>query len=189
MITVTTGLNERYFRWMYDQICDDYNLDSPYSYTVVCEAMHQIVFRATVPHDDNRVADGLGLRNQFMCTERYLPSPRELNDLMGPEASVFEVLVAFAKRINYNVVLSERTWFNIFVTNLGLADYNDGRFRTQNGWRIRRILDRFNNRAYREDGRGGLFPLKPHNMAVDGDQRDVELWYQWSAYATQQVLY
>jgi hypothetical protein len=174
---------------LYEQVCDERNLDSPYSYTVVCDAMHQIAFRATVPHDDNRVADGLGLRNEFIFTERYIPSPRDLNTLMGPEASIFEVLVALSKRVNYNVVLSERTWFNIFITNLGLADYNDWRFRTQHAWRIRRILERFNDRTYREDGRGGLFPLKPYDRDADGDQRQVEIWYQWSAYATQQVLY
>ena len=179
------GLRERYFRWLYDQVCDDHDLNSPYSYTVVCDIMHQIVFRTDIPHDDNRAADAVGLRNDFMFTERYVPSARELAALMEPAASIFEVLVALAKRVNYQIEYSERTWFNIFITNLKLHLYSDWTVKPQHKWRIIRILERFNDRTYRKDGCGGLFPLR----RPDEDQRTVELWYQWSAWATEAVMY
>ena len=180
-----TELRERYFQWLYDQVCDIHDLNSPYSYTIVCDIMHQYLFRTDIPHDDNRAADGVGLRNDFMFTERRIPHPRELARLMGPEASIFEVLVALAKRCNYQIEYSERTWFNIFITNLGLDQYNDWYFKPQHQWRVKRIIEKFNNRTYLRNGRGGLFPLKK----PDEDQREIELWYQWAAWATEAVTY
>jgi hypothetical protein len=183
---VMSGLSERYFDWLYARVCDVRDLNSPYSYSVVCDYMHQISFKTLVPHDDNRAAYGIGLRNEFMLQETYLPSPRDLAILMGPDtASIFEVLVALASQANFLIEYSERTWFNIFLTNLGLVTFNDYQYTPRQKYRIIRIIERFNNRTYRADGNGGLFPLK----RPDEDQRETELWYQMAAYMTEKAMY
>ena len=49
---------------------------------------------------------------------------------------------------------------------------------------VQERVDVFLDRAYSPDGTGGLFPLHE----PDEDQRQVELWYQMSAYLLERVL-
>jgi hypothetical protein len=170
-----------YFRWLYHHAFEVYDIESPLSYTFVCDQMHQITFQATVPHDDNRRLDGLEFRQSFV---RLNPQRLYAERTGEPDATLLEVFVALASRASYmdGQALSEREWFWIFVQNLGLNDFHDEACLTRTTGRVRRNLVRFNERRYHRNGRGGLFPL----ANASEDQRKVELWYQMAAYINEQ---
>lgn len=152
--------------------------------TAVCRLMHQVEFSALVPYDENRIAVAAGLRNQFQKFAVSL-GPGEIADLMEPNASVFEVLIGLAAQADDMIPLTIQSWFSNFIENLGLDRYTDEYLERRSPWPAERIINTFNNRAYRPNGRGGIFPLKHPQH----DQREVELWYQMGAYMTQEGLY
>lgn len=178
------SIQDAYFRWLYGLVYEIWEIDSPQSYTVLSALMHQVPFTSLVPYDDNRIAEAAGLRNNF---QEYAGSmgPMEVADLMGPDASVFEVLIALADQADFMVPLTRKTWFHIFVENLNLDKYTDAYCRHRSTWPVERAINTFNNRNYRPNGRGGIFPLrKPEH-----DQREVELWYQMGAYMKENSMY
>jgi len=97
--------------------------------------------------------------------------------------------VALAQRMDFettgaydeNSVGSDRTayWFWEMMDNLGLTAYDDDSYVDLDGTTyVEQIIDEFVNREYDYDGTGGIFPLKH----AEKDQRNVEIWYQMSAY-------
>lgn len=169
----------QYFIWLYKQVCAVRDAGSPHSYTYVCEIMHQIPFKVLVPLDENRQADAFELRNVFMRSRQ--------GNFFEREASIFEVLVALAKRASVMVEQDMQFWFNIFLANLKLDHLSDPYCSslTAANRRIVNNLRKFNNRRYTPRGTGGLFPLvKPL-----ADQRRVELWYQMGAYMNENRIY
>ena len=62
-------------------------------------------------------------------------------------------------------------WFWGMIVNLGLGSMTDGRYDRRF---VEGVLNRFLNREYEPDGRGGLFRIKHCNR----DLRTVEIWYQ-----------
>ena len=176
-------LPEKYFRWLYDRVVEVYDIESSRSYITVCSIMHEMPFKAIVEFDENRAADGKELRSLFLSSTRGTRVSFEDSELYDP--TVFEVLVGLASRGNYMVDIKDHVWFSIFLGNLRLARYSDFYCLTHPTWVIVRNIRKFNDRRYKSDGQGGLFPLK-HALI---DQRRVELWYQMAAYATEQGLY
>ncbi|MFZ1684153.1 MAG: hypothetical protein WAU88_08510, partial [Candidatus Zixiibacteriota bacterium] len=61
---------------------------------------------------------------------------------------------------------------------LNLFQYNDLEYNDQAEATIDEVLNRVIFRTYDARGNGGLFPLRRPQR----DQREVELWYQASAY-------
>jgi hypothetical protein len=173
----------QYFNWLYDQVFAVRDVLSAYSYTMVCDRMHQIKFQALVQYDENRIAGGSELRNEFLKTsEAHLLYKTEL---MYEDASVFEVLVGLAKQANFMVEKTVADWFWIFITNLKLDGYTDQFVHNKPVYQIDRTLNKFNRRTYRANGVGGIFPLERPLT----DQRRVELWYQMGAYMTDNHMY
>jgi hypothetical protein len=167
-----------YFRWLYDQVVYFNDPQGMQSYWQVCARMQDMTFLDLVEHDSNRIAEATNLRDRFLATLADV-TPHDRNDLLFPDASIFEVLVALAERANYMVEMDMYKWFNIFLRNLGLDRYSDGYCLLHLTGNIDRILNRFNRRSYRANGHnGGLFPLEHPTR----DQREVELWYQMGAY-------
>lgn len=149
--------------------------------------MHQVEFTPLVHFDENRVAVALGLRDQFQASAGSL-GPGEIEELMAPPCSVFEVLCGLAWQANDQMIpLTMPVWFQIFIENLGLDKYSDevidGPGRA--AFNVEKIVNKFNNREYSPDGRGGIFPLK----RPQHDQRETELWFQMGAYITQEGMY
>ena len=65
------------------------------------------------------------------------------------------------------------------MDNLGLVPFDDESYVDLDGQTyVERIIDDFVKREYDFNGVGGIFPLKH----AEQDQRDVEIWYQMSAY-------
>lgn len=171
-------IEEVYFNWLYSKVA---SVDVPTpsnSYWTLFRDLYSIEFVWMVQGDDNRREDGLDVRrefqNQFHC-DRYDP-------WMNLECSVLEMLIAFARKAEFNTGISSREWFWRFMENLGLAGFNDARGNISR--RVGEVVENFMWRTYRRDGRGGLFPLRN----TPNDQRKVEIWYQFCEYLIDQDL-
>lgn len=178
------NVHDHYFNWLYDEAFPIRDMSSPHSYTTVCHRMHQIAFKNLVPHDDNRIAEASELRTRFL-NERFPLDPQDLADFMLPNASVLEVLIELARRADLMVPMIQGAWFRIFIKNLGLDVWDDRYAAIRVPGQIDRIIRKFNNRGYRPNGVGGIFPLRQ----FADDQRYVELWYQMGAYMTDNEMY
>lgn len=135
--------------------------------------LYQKEFIWLVKNDDNRVAEGRALRNEFV-NELHL---EELDlEWMNLGCSFFEMLLGLSRRLSFLDDGTPAEWLWHLLQNLQLSVYHD---RTQIPERdIDEILDAVIWRLYSPDGTGGLFPLRYPSE----DQRKVELWYQMNAY-------
>lgn len=177
-------LTKLYFRWLYDQVMAVNDPQGLSSYWNVCALMMDLVFLDLVEYDSNRIAEATILRDEFLATQKGI-TIHDRNDFLFPDASIFEVLVALARRANFMVEMDLYKWFQLFLRNLGLDRYNDWYCNSHFTGNIGRILNRFNSRTYQPNGhRGGLFPLAHPTR----DQRGVELWYQMGAYINEHMM-
>lgn len=174
------SLNDEYFSWLCDQI------KTSRTYIKLCKELHKIRFRWTVHNDDNRASDGFGLRYYFIEENHLDETHLEVRYLLKGEATVLEVMVALAQRMNDLMYkLNDREnhsgrWFKEMLTNLRLDEYTDNRepgerFREMTEQKIWRVVDILLDRTYDYDGSGSLFPLKQKPRK---DMRKVEIYYQ-----------
>ena len=177
-----SSLPRQYTRWLYDRVCAVRDFESPQSYVALCDEMQDIPFKVLVSRDDNRWNDGLDLRDEFLDFIRDRSLDREEERLREP--SLLEIFVGLAARARLLTAMDETEWFAIFLRNLGLEGCSDDKFDIIIRQRVRRILRKFNDRRYRANGQGGLFPL---TMPMC-DQREVEIWYQLGAYIREHYL-
>lgn len=164
-------LNE-YFEWLYRLVCGD-RYSNSISYKKLLAYLHRTEFTYLLSKDKNRAADGVDLRYRF-SKERYhghVPSC-----LDGP-CSIFEMMVALAIRCEETIMddpkIGDRTsqWFWGMVTNMGLGYMSDNRFDEHVA---KEIIDRFLNRDYSQNGRGGLFTVRN----CEYDLTNIEIWTQ-----------
>jgi hypothetical protein len=100
--------------------------------------------------------------------------------LEGP-CTVLELTVAIAlhieERIMDDPLVGNRTsqWFWGMMTSLGLGYMNDNRYDPAY---VDEVLDKFMNRQYEPNGKGGLFTVKKH----ENDMRKIEIFSQLCAY-------
>lgn len=131
----------------------------------------------TVPHDDNRLADGRDLRKEFIHEVIHDQGELEVDpDWIYIGCSVLELIVGLSRRLAFEAEGEAHYWFWVMLGNLDLSQYNDQR--DISPCDVEEVLNRLIFRQYEPSGEGGLFPLK-HPQE---DQRRVELWYQLSAY-------
>ena len=180
MTTMRREIEQDYFHWL----CEMVHIDQEErSYWLVAKDLHRLPFIAEIDRDENRALDGMDLRQQFLESEWYPESA-----YIDGECSVFEMLIALAQRIDFQTSdayseneNSDRTayWFWEMMDNLGLIPFDDESYVDLDGQTyVERIIDDFVKREYDFNGVGGIFPLKH----AEQDQRDVEIWYQMSAY-------
>ena len=164
-------LNE-YFAWLYTLVCGD-RYSNAISYKKLLAYLHRTEFTYLLSKDKNRAADGVDLRYRF-SKERYhghVPSC-----LDGP-CSILEMMVALAIRCEETIMddpkIGDRTsqWFWGMVTNMGLGYMSDNRFDEHVA---KEIIDRFLNRDYSQNGRGGLFTVRN----CEYDLTNIEIWTQ-----------
>lgn len=170
------SLNDNYFKWLLGIL----GFKEPMScrYISMLSYMYSTDFKLTNPivgHDDNRINDGFELRATYSNNFTDPDLPKVFND----PVSVLEVLVAFAMRIDddimYDGSLHASKWFFIMIDNLGMTNFTDDRLGLD--WVIddeEQILDIWMSRQYGPDGNGTIFPLK----STVFDQRKLEMWYQ-----------
>jgi len=162
-----------YFEWLVGKVAGSL-CSGPVSFRKLLYRLHDIPFRYIIPRDENRAKDGIELRYRFVWENNY---PAEVEyELDGP-CSVLEMMVALAIRCEETIMddplIGDRTpqWFRNMLVNLGLGSMSDDRFDKHY---VDLVIDRFLDREYDEDGRGGLFTVRHGNC----DLRDVEIAYQ-----------
>lgn len=178
------SLPVQYFRWLYGRVCVVRDWESDRSYQMVCDEMQRIPFKVLVAGDENRRSNAADLRDQFLdfIRDRSLDRVAERE---AHEVSIFELLVCLSDEARIMTGNSREEWFMIFLQNLGLDRFSDDQDDLIAKTQVRRILSKFNNRRYRANGVGGLFPLD--NPMTD--QRRIQLWYQLGAYVRQNNFY
>jgi len=128
----------------------------------------EMLYVPTIPNDQNRVSDGIDLRQKY----------GEQTGLGLPPVGacrMLEFLIGLAIRLNdadYDPTMPDRVgpWFWALMDNLRVIEADDP-------W-IEESLEKINTRDYDYDGHGGLFPLR----GPKENQREVEIWYQMQAY-------
>lgn len=175
-----TGDEQDYFNWLCDQVHVD---QIERSYWLLAKDLYHKEFIARIDHDENRASDGLELREEFVRENRY---DEELDIDKG--CSILEMLIALARRMDfetsdpndpYDTNDSTSYWFWEMIDNLNLIEFDDDSYIELDGQTyVDWILDGLIERQYEPNGDGGLFPLR----GMCEDQREVEIWYQMSAY-------
>jgi hypothetical protein len=154
-----------YYEWLTAQIA----IPSGKTYHYLFERMHNMEFIWTVPHDANRLRDGIDLRTEFLDGRAHR--------LTLDVATALEVLIGLSRRVAFNAGGNEKRWAWLLIKNLKLNRMSDP-VSSENATRIENILEALIWRTYRSDGSGGFFPLKDPT----DDQTKVEIWYQMQAY-------
>lgn len=136
-------------------------------------------YYSILPNDQNRLKDGLQLRD--------IPDGPDYTLCFGP-CSILEMLIALSKRMAWELVdsvynLSDRDLFWEMIENIGLKRFNN-RIIKRNGQidEMDQILATWLEREYSPDGVGGIFPIKNWKPRVDKPQNRVEIWYQMMLY-------
>jgi len=190
MSTKSDDMNKEYFGWMYRLVCPNGYFHG-HSFVNLLRYLHRTDFTYTIEMDENRMEDGLNLRYRFGYDKGYSDiTIKEYLDL--DPCSVLEMMVALAVRCEENImddpVVGNRTpdWFWAMIENLGLGGMNDYKFVTDCGNDyVDELVDRFLNREYDRDGKGGLFTVKDCVY----DLRDEEIWYQMCWYLNDVLRY
>lgn len=168
-------LDELYLRWLYGQVGNVKLRDRRRTYWSLMRLLYKKEFVWLIPNDDNRLAEGLDLRMDFIHEEELIdvdPMWLELG------CSMLEMLIALSRRLNFQRdELTVGEWFWELIENLRMKRV-DRDFTPNYEDYFNDSLDIVIWRTYKASGFGGLFPLTRPKK----DQRDVELWYQLSAY-------
>lgn len=170
---MSNRISIEYFEWLYGLVCGQVRSRSLYRRLLT--RLHETRFRYPLTRDKNRAEDGKDLRYRFANLQGY-DVPSTIADLGGP-CSVLEMMIALAIRceecIMDDTAYGNRTtqWFWNMITNMGLGPMTDDMF---DDTIVNSIIQRFLDRDYEPDGKGGLFRIRD----CDVDLRDVEIWYQ-----------
>lgn len=172
---MSSGLDSEYLTWLESQV--PVRSNKRRSYSRLLEQMYCKEFAWFVPNDDNRAEDGRDLRLRFRDeTDTKLDS-----DWANLGCSMLELVLSLAGHLSFELGGGVDRWFWQLIDNIGLANCtDDSPFLPE---AVDNALERVIWRTYHRDGRGGLFPLKE----ASEDQREVELWYQLSAYVLERL--
>lgn len=153
----------KYLVWLEQQITPDRDR----MYSDLFGLMQAKEFVWLIPNDDNRIADGLDVRAEFV----------RRSDTLIQGCSVLEVVIGLSRHMAFIAGGDPGRWAWQLVCNLDLRRMS-GHIGDRRADYIDDILEQLIWRTYERDGSGGLFPL----AWPIGDQRKVELWYQMCAY-------
>lgn len=175
-----TRLSNLYFSWMCSLVSNHRRYSKKPSYTKLLKFLHSVDFSYIIPMDDNRAKDGEDLRYRFGYEHDY-EDAMIATYLDDRPCSVLEMMVALANRCEESIMdnpdYGDRRgqWFWNMIVSLGLGNQHDENFDEEYAMFV---IDRFLNREYERNGKGGLFTLdRPHR-----DMRSVEIWYQMNWY-------
>jgi hypothetical protein len=158
-----------YFLWLIAQIGIPQRNRNTYNDLFM--RLYETEFVWIVPHDDNRLQDGIELRYEF---------DGKNIDFSDMPVSMLEVLIALSRRVAWTTDRSPEFWAWQLLDNLRLTKSSDplvGR----KAERVEEVLEAVIWRTYDQDGNGGFFPLKyPRD-----DQTKREIWDQMNAYVNE----
>lgn len=162
-------IEQEYYEWLISQV----EIRGDKTFRELFERMHNTEFVWMVARDDNRVADGLDLRIEFLNNH----PGRKQNLLILEGASFLEVLIALSRRTAFTAGGEASAWAWMLIENLRLDRMADPLSEHKMD-RIDAVLEDVIWRQYEWDGTGGFFPL----VQATQDQTKVEIWYQMQAY-------
>ena len=171
-------LDELYFQWLYSLTGSVKLRDKKKTHWTLLRQLFKKEFVWIVPNDDNRVEDGRDLRFVF-SDATGVALDQEWMDL---GCSMLEMLIALAHRLQFEDGRKADKWFWRLMDNLDLEELTDKVWGDMTEEAVDDVLERVIWRQYEPDGLGGLFPLEHPTT----DQREVEIWYQLSAYLLEQ---
>lgn len=162
---------DKYFEWLSNLACGS-RYSSDVSYNKLLVYLHQTEFRYLIPMDENMAEHGVNLRYHF-AIEQGLEDVPEC--LYGP-CSVLEMMLALSlkcEEIMDDTSIGDRTrqWFWNMLGSLGVGSMRDDIFDKKY---VANAINRFLDRQYEPNGRGGLFTIRD----CEYDLRNVEIWYQ-----------
>lgn len=168
---IKSEIEKEYFEWMHEIVCGN-RFSQNISYDKLLSYLHHVEFMYIIKKDANRAEDGVNLRYRF-ASDNDLD---DVSDLLDGPCSVLEMMIALSIRceeVMDDPSIGDRTaqWFWKMIVTLGLGDMYDSRFNANN---VDRTIERFLNRKYEADGRGGLFRVK----GCKNDMRKFEIWIQ-----------
>lgn len=172
-------LTNEYFNWMCDLVCDK-RYCKKLSYRKLLSYLHNRDFIYILDMDGNRSEDGIDLRYRFAYEHNY-SYPMVTNYLDDRQCSILEMMVALAIRCEDSIMadsdIGNRTglWFWSMIKSLGLDHMSDANFDKD---AADEIIDRFLDREYEPNGKGGLFTIEHCKY----DLRSVDIWYQMMFY-------
>jgi hypothetical protein len=168
-VTSTMSNEERYFDWLKSQVGIEYGRRTSRTYEDLFRCLFSKEFVWIIPNDDNRLEDGLDLRTEFLGGGHY--------DVLPNGVSILEVLVALSRRLAFNAEGDPRMWAWRLLENLEIHSFVDP-LTPQEEEILDDMLETMIWRQFGTDGVGSFFPLQQPKE----DQREVEMWYQMSAY-------
>lgn len=158
-------IRNAYFLWLIDRVrIPEVDADV---YCCLLEYLFDRDYTWCLELDSNMASHGLNLRYEFD------PSM----DLGIKNCSVLEMMIGLSwsweHEITYDYFIGDRTglWFWTMIDNLGLSEYDDGRFDVDC---VGSIIDVWLERSFDYDGKGSPFPLKNATR----DQRTLITWLQ-----------
>lgn len=180
-VTASSGtLDERYLTWIHRQLEPDTQRNPARSHWLLLKQLNAKEFTWFIANDDNRLYDGLDIRQEFIDAEEG----GDVDGIWLSEACSFlEMLVALCHRISFETEQEVDYWFWQILDNLKLRKFVDGVMDEQSAQIVDDILDDVIQRNIEPNGERGMFPLK-HAVR---DQRQVEIWYQMSQYIMENV--
>jgi hypothetical protein len=164
-----------YFSWLCAKVSRVENPTPSLTYWKLFRALYRNEFVWLVSGDDSRALDGLELREEFF-RESGIPEDPVWESM---NCSIFEMLISFSRRAQFNAGETSAFWFWKMLENLGLREANDASFREEE---VEEVLYNLVWRNYDRRGHGGLFPMNNPQH----DQRHVEVWYQFCEYLVDQ---
>ena len=173
------SIKQDYHQWLCEKV------DNDNQYNLLLMDMDKISFISLVPHDENRIQDGLVLRERYLEDSGWVNGESALNR----ECSILEMMIALAERMAFEMSTDDiddqvkaKKYFWEMLWNLGIANCTDDKYVDLAGYYyVPEILNRFVNREIEFDGSGGIFPLKRPAT----DQRTQEIWNQMQAYLSE----
>ena len=172
-------LNDEYFEWMYQLVCNE-RYPAGLSHRKLLTHLYTVEFDYIIGMDGNRAEDGIDLRYRFGYENSY-EDPAIAHYLDNRPCSVLEMLIALAVRCEEHIMgdpeIGNRIgqWFWNMIENLGLGSMTDAEFDKKY---VDRVVSRFLNREYKQNGEGGLFTVENCRY----DLRSIEIWYQMCWY-------
>ena len=171
-----------YFEWMFGLVCDGRFAENN-SFLKLLTYLHNVEFTCKIKNDADRANDGVGLRYRYA---RLKEDYNQIMEALQKPCSVFEMMVALAIRCEETIMtdpqIGDRTgqWFWRMIVNLGLGSMSDNRFDERE---VKDIVEKFLNREYEADGRGGLFTIN----ACQDDLRKIDIWCQMLWYLDRMI--
>lgn len=161
---MSDSVTEVYLGWLGSQVLSD----NGKCYDHLLRILLDKEFVWLIPNDDNRIADGLEVRQEHES---------ETGVRFEGYCSVLEVIIGLSRRLEFMAGGDAPGWAWQLLCNLGLHKYANP-LGPRKTIRVDEILEILVWRNYEPDGQGGFFPL----AWPDADQRKVEIWYQLAAY-------